>query len=146
MNVITISIKLYLSLIILLHYLVNIRLVPLLVLIIIKILFYMLSSCIWSHALPISIQPLNFWVEQKHMIIMMETIWTFCLSLNLIQLQIKLNPMMTLLMSLQKRCRTWLEREIGFTPLILKLLKEGACYHKGIPLAKCEDRNKYLYF
>ena len=33
-----------------------------------------------------------------------------------------------------------------FAPLILKLLKEGARYHKGIPLAECEDRNGYLYF
>lgn len=32
-----------------------------------------------------------------------------------------------------------------FAPLILKLLKEGARYHKGIPLAEYEDRNGYLY-
>ena len=33
-----------------------------------------------------------------------------------------------------------------FAPLILKLLKDGARYHKGIPLAKCEDRAGLLYF
>ena len=32
-----------------------------------------------------------------------------------------------------------------FAPLILKLLKDGARYHKGIPLAECEDRDGCLY-
>lgn len=38
------------------------------------------------------------------------------------------------------------KEKVNFIYLILKLLKEKACYYKDIFLAKCKNQNEYLYF